>query len=112
MYALPGFTKLGCFADSWDRMLPNLLATSGAATAAKCSALADTGGFGVWALQNSNQCWAGSDVARATSLGASAACTKTCYGDPTGDCGARGRPERAPSLPVHAAGCRALRTGP
>lgn len=88
VYRLPNFHKLGCFADSWDRMLPTLLQTSGAITAARCSQLAEAGGFSVWGLQNSNQCWAGNDIARATSLGASAACTKRCYDDPVGDCGA------------------------
>lgn len=84
---MPDFTKLGCYQDSWDRMLPQLLQTSGLMTPTRCAQLAKDGGYTVFGLQNAVECWAGTDIARAKSLGASAACTSGCYNAPAGDCG-------------------------
>lgn len=59
VFTLPAFTKLqpSCYTDNWDRMLPNLLQTSGAMTAARCSQLAAAANYTVWGVQNGNQCW-------------------------------------------------------
>jgi hypothetical protein len=87
IYTLPDFTKLGCFRDSWDRMLPNLLQTSGLMNPARCAGLAKDAGYTVFGIQNSVECRAGNDTARAQSLGASTACTMVCHNAPVGDCG-------------------------
>ena len=57
IYTLPDFTKLGCYSDSWDRMLPNLLQRSGFMTAAQCAKLAVDAGHTVFGIQNSVECW-------------------------------------------------------
>lgn len=68
-------------------MVPNLLQTSGLMNPARCAGLAKDGGYTVFAIQNSVECRAGNDVARAQSLGTSTACTMACHNAPTGDCG-------------------------
>lgn len=57
IYTLPDFTKLGCYKDSWDRMLPECLQTFGLMTPARCAQLAVDGGYTVFGLQNSVECW-------------------------------------------------------
>lgn len=57
VYTLPDFTKLGCYRDSWDRMLPNQLQTSGFMTPARCHDLAVAAGHSVFGIQNSVECW-------------------------------------------------------
>lgn len=57
IYTLPDFTKLGCYMDSWDRMLPNLLQRNGFMTPAKCAELAADAGYIVLGLQNTVECW-------------------------------------------------------
>lgn len=87
VYSLPGFTAIGCFRDSWNRMLPDLLHTNGLMNPARCAGLAKDNGYTVFGIQNSVECRAGTDVARAKSLGASTACTMACHNAPTGECG-------------------------
>jgi hypothetical protein len=68
-------------------MLPDLLQTSGLMNPARCAGLAKDNGYTVFGIQNSVECRAGTDVARAKSLGASTACTMACHNAPTGECG-------------------------
>lgn len=87
VYTLPNFTAIGCFRDSWDRMLPEPLQTNGLMNPARCAGLAQDNGYTVFGIQNSVECRAGTDIARAKSLGASTACTMACHNAPTGECG-------------------------
>lgn len=75
VYSVPGFNKLGCYADSWDRMLPNQLQTSPLMTPAKCSVLAADGGYTVFGVQNGNQCWCVGWLGMSFT---SAGCTRLC----------------------------------
>lgn len=76
--ALPctGYTHLGCYADASWRVLPTSLGA--AKSVSECYAWALAGGYRAFGLQYGGSCFAGANLAVATSLGTSDACTMWC----------------------------------
>lgn len=70
------YTEAGCYGDDGTRKLPTFLADVSGPRSCFQTALA--GGYSVWGLQIGSQCFAGSDYARATSLGPSPGCLQAC----------------------------------
>ena len=83
-------TQLGCYADNRPAYaLPTLLADGYAwLTPLRCAALAYKNGYSVFGVQDGTQCYGGSSIAQAESLGVvSNRCTTPCQGDSSLTCG-------------------------
>ncbi|KAG2500619.1 hypothetical protein HYH03_001386 [Edaphochlamys debaryana] len=84
----PGDAYQGCYTDNINRGLPYILANNDATlTRSKCARLARERGMTVYGLQIGFQCWAGTDLTRATARGASTACNTPCRGNTSEMCG-------------------------
>lgn len=77
------FSHVGCYRyrDDDSRRLPQLLFTSDAATLDNCFSAAAQKGLRYFGLQAGTRCFAGNDLAAATSLGPAASCSQACKGD-------------------------------
>lgn len=75
---------LGCYVDNESRMLPISLGNVNSASG--CYYRARAAGYRYFAMQLNTYCFAGNDVARATSLGVGDGCV-ACNGDASQQCG-------------------------
>ncbi|EFJ50991.1 hypothetical protein VOLCADRAFT_88172 [Volvox carteri f. nagariensis] len=82
---------IGCYNDrksNSSRLLPVFLAYNKQfVTPLRCASLARAAGLKLYGVQFRGQCYGGNDLALATSLGESAACTMNCTGDNSKICG-------------------------
>jgi hypothetical protein len=70
------YTTVGCYLDSSDRRLPVNYGT--VKSTSECYMKAREGGQTLFGVQYGGECWAGTDAARAISLGTSTACHMAC----------------------------------
>lgn len=80
------YSNMGCYKDDSSRKVPTFLDGT-SMTVGKCANLARSRGFTLFSLQVGNECFGGTDMGRAKSLGTSTACTANCSGDKTTTCG-------------------------
>ncbi|GIL59429.1 hypothetical protein Vafri_14100 [Volvox africanus] len=78
---------LGCFADDDTRKIPNFLGSNLPMTLALCASLAKQAGYVIYGVQYGGQCFGGTDISKATSLGPSGNCNMDCTGDSSQKCG-------------------------
>ncbi|GIL89219.1 hypothetical protein Vretimale_18587 [Volvox reticuliferus] len=79
---------LGCFVDDASRKIPySLNSDYPVMTPALCASLAKGAGYTIYGVQYGGECFGGTDIARATSLGPSGNCNMDCTGDPSQKCG-------------------------
>ncbi|EFJ47699.1 hypothetical protein VOLCADRAFT_91721 [Volvox carteri f. nagariensis] len=79
---------IGCFVDNADRVLPQYLAVYDyRMSLSYCRGLAKAAGLPYFGVEYGQECYGGSDMARAVSLGPSNGCTHSCLGDPSEICG-------------------------
>ncbi|EFJ47698.1 hypothetical protein VOLCADRAFT_91720 [Volvox carteri f. nagariensis] len=79
---------IGCFVDNADRVLPQYLAVyDSRMSVSYCRGLAKAAGLPYFGVEYGQECYGGSDMARAVSLGPSNGCTSVCFGDFRQVCG-------------------------
>ncbi len=76
--------RLGCFADSGNRDLRYLMASTGDMSVMKCHDLAQAAGYSYFGVQYASECWADN---RYGTYGASSNCNMRCSGDSSHTCG-------------------------
>jgi alpha-tubulin suppressor-like RCC1 family protein len=83
------YSSIGCYLDTAARMVNGWGSpiTNSYMTIELCAEAARESGYGIFAVQNGNQCFAGFDYARAVSQGLTNVCTSSCVGDSSQNCG-------------------------
>lgn len=80
-------TRLACYTDSWNRIMPNNLEYSSSMTMTRCQNLAAAQGYPFFGVESTNECWATTSLALSIAAGISTGCTQACGGDSSAKCG-------------------------